>query len=402
MQTQLISHAVPVEIRCLLAMAGSLLSPPQRSDCLREWYAEFWHSSGSGCGSRRQMWARAFGAFPDAWVLLRQECGILRRIHDAAHSRSAPVILLTLLMAAATLLTNGFIRGRNLLLHDDSAGLVLIAQPIPFMGGRSRLPAAQAEAWLRRSHTVAELGQWSMEDRWRGGRHVLVCRADAAALVLLSEAPVKPPCERIELLASNLLPFAGVVARLRNGAPIQAAEQGLAQTATLHKGWVRPDIVSLAVIRKAPVTPVGWALAGLMLLSMLAVRVLTLRAWIWAAAKIALAFALIAGVWIELVARAPFTQTAGIPAAWNVLLYLAPVLAGCGAAWGFRRDARRHCRICYRRLAMPVSVGAVGRRLFEPGGTEYLCGAGHGALLVGSDNQESGEEVWATWSDSWA
>src|SRR6266576_3521983 len=157
MQTQLISQAVPVEIRCLLAMAGSLLSPEQRSDWLREWYAEFWHSFGSGCGSRRQTWARAFGAFPDAWVLLRQECGILRRIHDASHSRSAPVILLTLLLAAATLLTNGFSRGRNLVFHDDSAGLVLIAQPIPFMGGRSRMPAAQAEAWLQGSHTVAEL-----------------------------------------------------------------------------------------------------------------------------------------------------------------------------------------------------------------------------------------------------
>jgi hypothetical protein len=103
MQTQLISQAVPVEIRCLLAMAGSLLSQSQRSDWLREWYAEFWHSFGSGCGSRRQMWARAFGAFPDALVLLHQEYGIPRRIHDASHSRSAPVILLTLLMAAATL-----------------------------------------------------------------------------------------------------------------------------------------------------------------------------------------------------------------------------------------------------------------------------------------------------------
>jgi len=228
-----------------------------------------------------------------------------------------------------------------------------------------------------------------------------VCRADAAALVLLSEAPVKPPCERIEPLGSNVLPFAGVVARLKNGAPIHEAEQELAQTATLHKGWVRPDIASLAVIRKAPLMPVGLALAGLMLLSVLAVRVLTLRAGIWAVSRIALSFALIAGVWLDFIARAPFTQTAGIPAAWSALLYLAPVLAGCGAAWWFRRDARRHCRVCYRPLAMPVSVGTAGRRLFEPGGTEYLCGAGHGVLLVGPDNEERGEQVWATWSDTW-
>src|SRR5258706_16321041 len=113
MQTQLISKAVPVEIRWLLAVAGSLLPPAQRSDWLREWYAEFWHSFGYNRDFRRLMWARALGAFPDAWVILRQDYGIVRRIYDVSHSRSAPLILLALLMAATTLLTNGFNRGRN-------------------------------------------------------------------------------------------------------------------------------------------------------------------------------------------------------------------------------------------------------------------------------------------------
>lgn len=144
MQTQLISRALPIEIRWLLAVAGWLLPPALRSDWLREWYAEFWHWPGSDRDSRRQMWTRAFGAFPDAWVLLTQDYGIATRIQDTSRSRSAPVILLALLMAAAALLTSGFNRGRNLLFHDDSAGLVLVAQPIPFMGGSSRMPAAQA------------------------------------------------------------------------------------------------------------------------------------------------------------------------------------------------------------------------------------------------------------------
>src|SRR5205809_4202011 len=99
MQAQVISQAVPVEIRCLLAAAGSLLPPALRSDWVREWNAEFWHSLGSA-RLRRQMWARALGAFPDAWVLLRQDYGLVRRIHDASHSRSALVILLALLMIA--------------------------------------------------------------------------------------------------------------------------------------------------------------------------------------------------------------------------------------------------------------------------------------------------------------
>ncbi len=393
---------MPAEIRWLLAAAGCLLPAALRSGWLREWHAEFWHSFGSGRGFRRQMCARALGAFPDAYVLLLQDYGIAKRIHDAACSRSAPVLFLALLMAAAALVTNGYSGGRNLLLHDDLAGLVLIAQPIPFLGGSSRIPAAQAEAWLRRSQTVAELGRWSTEDRESGGKHGLVCRADAAALALLSAAPVKPPCQRIEPLGSTVLPFGGVVARLRSGASMQEAEQELAQTATLHKGWARPGVVALSNLRRAPLAPVGSALLSLVLLSVLAVRARTVRAWVWGASKIALGFALIGGVWIEVVARAPFTETAGIPVAWSALVYLSPVLAGGAAAWWFRRDARRHCRICYRPLTMPVLVGAAGSCLFEPGGTEYLCGAGHGALFVGSASEDAGEEVWATWSDNWA
>ncbi len=399
MQAQVISQAVPVEIRCLLAAAGSLLPPALRSDWVREWNAEFWHSLGSA-RLRRQMWARALGAFPDAWVLLRQDYGLVTRIHDASHSRSALVILLALLMIATTSFTNGFSRGRNLLFHSDSAGLVLIAQPIPFMGGSSRMPAAQVEAWLRESRTVVELGRWSIEDRLRSGRHVGVCRADATALKLLSEAPVKPPCEQVEFKGPNAPTFAGVVARLKRGSSIHEAEDELARTATVHKGWMRPGIVSLSAMRKAPLVPAGLTLCGLILLSLLSVRAVTLTAWLWAVLRIALSFALIAGAWIEFVARAPFTETAGVPLAWSALLYFLPAVSGCCAAYWLRRDTRQRCRICFRTLTMPVFVGMPGRCLFEPGGTEYLCSAGHGALLAGLVNEPTGEEVWATWSDS--
>jgi|SRR5271157_1333676 len=401
MQIQPASQGAPVEIRWLFAAAGSLLPPALRSDWLREWSAELWHFSGSGRGCRRQMWALACGAVPDAWVLLRQDYGIARRIHDVSQSRSAPAILFALLATAATLLTGGFSRGRDLLFHDDSAGLVLIAQPIPFMGGSSRVPAAQVEGWLEGSRTVAELGRWRMEDLPPGGRRSQVCMADATALVLLSEAPVKPPCKRFERLGSNAPAFAGVVARLRNGASLGDAERELERTATPRKGWVRPAIVPLAAIRKAPLAPVGLALLVLMLLSALAVRALAMRAWIWAATEITLAFACIAGVWIEMAARAPFTDTAGVPPAWSAGLYLLPVLAGCCAVWRLRRSVCHRCRVCYRPLTMPVSVGMSGRRLFEPGGTEYLCGAGHPALLADSLNEQVTEELWATWLDSW-
>jgi len=325
-----------------------------------------------------------------------------RRIGDASHSRSASVILLALLIAAAAVVTSGFRNGRNLLFRDDSAGLVMVVQPIPFMGGSARMPAAQAQAWLQESRTVSELGLWSIEDGVRGGRHIRVCKADAVARELLAEAPVKPRYERIEAVGSHAPSFAAVVTRLRSGTSPQEAEQELARTVRLHKGWVPPRIVSLVAVRKAPLAPVGSVLLGLLLLSTFAVRAITIRAWMWAVSKIALSFALIGGLWIEFVARAPFTETAGVPAAWNGLSYLFPLFAGCCAAWWLRRDARHHCPVCYGPLTMPVSVGVPGGCLFEPDGTEYLCGAGHGALLVGPIAEQMGGERWATWSDSWA
>ena len=239
-----------------------------------------------------------------------------------------------------------------------------------------------------------------MEDRPRGGHYVPVCRADAVARILFSEAPVRPVCEHFESVGSNELSFAGVVARLKGGTPSYRAEQELAQTAMMHKGWLQPRVTSLADIRTAPLKPVGFVLLTGFLLSVLAVRATRMTAWIWAVLKIALSFAVIAGVWIELVARAPLTETAGIPASWSVPLYLAPIAIACLATWWLRRDAHRHCRICYRTLAMPVSVGMPGRSLFEPGCIEHLCEAGHGSLLVGAVNQPIGEESWVTWSDS--
>jgi hypothetical protein len=400
MQPQPCSRNVPLEIRCLLAAGGVLLPPALRAGWLREWHAEVWHCPGSGPDLRRRLRTRALGAFPDAWALLRQNYGIARRIGDIPDSRFAPILLAILLIGAAALATGGFRRGRNLLLHDDSQGLVLVVQPLPFMGGSARIPAAQAEAWSHASQTVAESGRWSMEDSVRGGRHVRLCRADATAQALLSNAPVKSQCDFIEPAGLSADSFGGVVARLKNGASLREAELELRQTAGLHKGWLTPSIVSLAEIRKAPLVPVGSAFFGFLLLSALALRAHTIRAMLWGASKIALTFSLIVGVWIELAARAPFTQTAGIPGYWSALVYFLPVVAGGGAAWWFRRDAQRRCRICHRALAMPVFVGLSGSCLLEPGGTEYVCAEGHGALLAGSIAGQMTAEVWATWSDT--
>src|SRR5579862_4927960 len=120
MNSRAVSRSVPVEVRWLLAVAGALLPSTLRSCWIREWYAEFWHSFGPARGLRRRMWARAFGSFADAWVVLRQDYGLVRRLRDALRSRCAAVVLPTLAMSSVALYSGGFSKGRNLLLVDDS------------------------------------------------------------------------------------------------------------------------------------------------------------------------------------------------------------------------------------------------------------------------------------------
>lgn len=182
---------------------------------------------------------------------------------------------------------------------------------------------------------------------------------------------------------------------MRGGVTVREAEAELAETARFQKGWQRPRVVSVASMRRAPLPPVGGLLVFLFILSVLPVRVRSARAALWAFTPICLCFGTLAGAWLELAARAPVTETA-------LVLYVLPTVLGGASAWWFRRSAIHHCRLCYRPLLTAVSAGMEGRCLFEPGGSEYLCTEGHGALVVGLAAQNEAGEVWTSWSNSWA
>ena len=392
MPSELHPATLPFTIRLLLALAGGMLPPGARIDWKREWYAEFWHSR--QLPSRRRP-MRALGAFSDAWFLVRHEHGIRSRIGELARSRCFAVAALVLLIAALALATNGFRHSRNLLVQRDSDRLFLLAQPSPFMGRAARIPEAQAKDWIEYGTTVEALGRWSV-------REGAVCIADRVAATLFSEVPMMPQCATIKPASAELAGFCGVVGRLKPGASLAEAEHELGQTAVLHRGWLHPAIVPIERLRRAPLAPVGVALIFLAFFSLLSVRAASVLAWTWAVSRVALFFGLIAGAWLELVARAPFTEAAAVPGIWTALLYVFPIAAATLTALWLRRDARRRCRICYRALTMPVFVGLSGRCLFDSGGVEYLCSAGHGALVAGSVPGQIGTEEWSQWPSTLA
>jgi hypothetical protein len=407
MQAEQDHPAIPFEIRLLLTLAGSLLPLDQRSEWRREWLSEFWHSFRASCAVsdrssfRRKMLLLALGAFQDAWTLVSQDCGFPGRIRSALQGRAAIVVLLSFLLFSLASVTNGFNDARVILSGADTANLVVIAQPVPFMGLNAHIPAAQADYWLTQGSSAASMGKWLVEDRVIHGRRLRVMEADATALSLLFESPVRPQFDRVGPLPAGTT-HVGVIARLRAGRSASDAQQELATTAKLRKGWLSPSVTSLVSIRRAPLLPIGALLLVLMIVSGLPFHPRAVAAGAWALAETGLCFATIGSAWLELAAHVPVSDTGRIPMPWGLAIYIAPLLAAGGSTWWLRHRGRNRCRICYRRLSMPVSVGRPGNCLMDPSGVEFLCGEGHGAWIVGPAARPNGEHVWVSWSKSWA
>jgi hypothetical protein len=78
-------------------------------------------------------------------------------------------------------------------------------------------------------------------------------------------------------------------------------------------------------------------------------------------------------------------------------------LAGCGLLYLCIRDQRYRCRVCLRRLRMPVETGSWSRMLLlgRPR-IEYICPYGHGTLNV-AELQISGLEnpEWNPHGEMW-
>lgn len=82
---------------------------------------------------------------------------------------------------------------------------------------------------------------------------------------------------------------------------------------------------------------------------------------------------------------------------WTFLPLAIAILTWCIA------DQQKRCRVCLRRLSMPVDVGRPGSVLLNFAGTEMVCEDGHGTLYVAESESNSLErDRWQTLDESWA
>ena len=78
-------------------------------------------------------------------------------------------------------------------------------------------------------------------------------------------------------------------------------------------------------------------------------------------------------------------------------------LLSCGMVYAAIWDQRYRCRVCLRRLRMPIETGSWSRMLqFGRPEIEYICTYGHGRLNV-AEVQISGSEIpeWTPQTDMW-
>ncbi len=135
-----------------------------------------------------------------------------------------------------------------------------------------------------------------------------------------------------------------------------------------------------------------------------------MRYWAWFATKLglvaALMFGLLAGlnaVWpVQTMFRVYRAPRFGYDLAYTLVVGLW-FLLGCGLLYLAWLDQRYRCRVCLRRLRMPVETGSWSRMLLlgRPR-IEYICPYGHGTLkedelqIAGLENPEwkAHAEIW--------
>ena len=114
-----------------------------------------------------------------------------------------------------------------------------------------------------------------------------------------------------------------------------------------------------------------------------------MKYWGYLIAKILLAIAAFASLWVLLFTLLPAPETfndrqharLGQDLTWTLAILLFFLMC-CGAMYIVAWDQRYRCRTCLRRLRMPLSTGSWTNVLLGPPRTEYICLYGHGTLRV--------------------
>jgi hypothetical protein len=136
-----------------------------------------------------------------------------------------------------------------------------------------------------------------------------------------------------------------------------------------------------------------------------------MRYWAYFAAKLVVAGAIVSGLVKLVVRQFPSSKDPYAPLGQGLNFLLCDLalmvcfLLAAGALYLIIRDQRYRCRVCLRRLRMPIETGSWSSFIqFGRPRIEYICPYGHGTLredevqLSGGPNTEwtpHSDDIWA-------
>jgi len=453
---QNVAYHLPLECRFVILVAGLVLSLRDRGPWREEWLGEMWHwhkeATATLTHARWILFKRSLGAFCDAKCVLETRSNIQDRLSDLARSPIAFVFVLASLLVVLAASTEGLSRSRALFhfladLRNDT--LVTISMPSPFFLMVEQTPASQAASWTESKHGLESIGRWKVKKTIivAEGRSVQkrVMLGDEDALQLLGYSvqkyaisPSHSSCQIILNIGSSsgfknlnevtiggqtcsvdllnrsgetpvpdfdaFVPLEGskgspeefgIIARRRVGFSPSQVEAELRAPTSGHPGWGKPSVRGLVEQLSAVVKWIVAIPLCAIAIAMLRCRVKSLWAFTLFLLRAVLLLSLPSVVCLELVvARSHLVETGGIAPLATAIGWLMPLIS-CGALlFWLLRDHTLRCPVCQRSLAEPVWIGCVGKTIFEPFGTEWLCLAGHGRLLRPNSLALSHEPVW--------
>ena len=221
---------------------------------------------------------------------------------------------------------------------------------------------------------------------------------------------------------SNFISRVGVVARLRDGAtPDQLQHDLIDRSENAGYRFVQAPMKAVSLRRQSRALVATYA--AFLLLAVICAGVIawllrsaaggfgpvSLRGWQnirwWAFFTVksaALTASVYLLVWMTVHGVLAWVGGTVYPMADEVAFWTFLPLAVAVLTWSIA-DQQKRCRVCLRRLSMPVDVGRTGSVLLNFAGTEMVCEDGHGMLYVPESESNALErDRWRTLDESWA
>ncbi|HZT30957.1 MAG TPA: ABC transporter permease [Bryobacteraceae bacterium] len=217
--------------------------------------------------------------------------------------------------------------------------------------------------------------------------------------------------------ALSQIPRFSAIVRLKPGVTQEQAAQEIESLAARHRLPARVRLASIEdELLRETVPPVLFACYALGLIVLIGAADLIRFVWDsprqdrirnrirfagFLALKSLVALAALTGLWLVLM------DPAHRPAEWGgggslVAGFWIFGLGVCGLVYWSLLDQRYRCRICLRRLRMPVPTGSWSTPLLDRPGTEYICPFGHGKVNVASVRLFGIEPArWTYYLDFW-